>query len=109
MERLIRMRLGERLASYFGPKDSPSSMPPMNIKLSFRFVENFDVECYEASITYGEEASVMGLPSIIAHLPVKPIYFLDWGIHKYDPQPARTDPPRFIEIQLSVTCQINSR
>ncbi|EFP78492.2 uncharacterized protein PGTG_04448 [Puccinia graminis f. sp. tritici CRL 75-36-700-3] len=100
VERLIRLRLGERLASYFGPKDSPNSMPPMNIKLSFRFVANFDVECYEASITYGEEASVMGLPSIIAHLPVKPIYFLDWGIHKYDPQAARTDPPRFIESQL---------
>ncbi|OAV96085.1 hypothetical protein PTTG_11908 [Puccinia triticina 1-1 BBBD Race 1] len=100
IQRLMRICLSETLANIVGTKGSPGNMPPINIRLSFRFVENFDVECYEASVTDGEEASTMGLQSLMNHLPVKPIFALDWGIHKYDPKPARTDPPGFIESQI---------
>ncbi|POV98124.1 hypothetical protein PSTT_14626 [Puccinia striiformis] len=81
---------------------SSDDMRPMNVKMSFRFAEKFDIDCYEVSITNGEERSIMGLPSVMAHLPVKPLFALDWAIGKYDPtKSAGTGPLGLIERQIA--------
>ncbi|POW19024.1 hypothetical protein PSHT_05162 [Puccinia striiformis] len=101
LKNLIQMRLGEKAAVILSGGGSSDDMRPMNVKMSFRFAEKFDIDCYEVSITNGEERSIMGLPSVMAHLPVKPLFALDWAIGKYDPtKSAGTGPLGLIERQI---------
>lgn len=100
IERLMRVCLSKRLAEVLGRDCPMQSYPPLSTTMSFRFVEKFDLDCYQVVITNDEDRSIISVQSVIRLLPVKPLFVLHWGIRLYDPKAVRAEPVGLMETYI---------
>lgn len=100
IEKMMRERLSKRLAKVLGRDGPMQSYAPLSTTMSFRFVDKFDLDCYQVVFTNDEDRSILSAQSAIRLLPVKPLFVLHWGVRLYDPKAVRTEPLGFMETQI---------
>jgi hypothetical protein len=100
IEKMMRERLSKRLAKVLGRDGPMQSYAPLSTTMSFRFVDKFDLDCYQVVFTNDEDRSILSAQSAIRLLPVKPLFVLHWGVRLYDPKAVRTEPLGFMETQM---------